>query len=292
MTIDSEARIEVLYLDEPNTYERVHYGHELTHAVIHQIEPGHRHLKLLEEGIAEALDQSERDLHVVYAQSIRAKKLSVADAVRSVPEDATSPSYPKAGSFVRCLLSQSPDPARFQSFWRQMRVNWKGSTPSGFDGAALDADGIDAMTDVALKTSYGIDLATLRARWKAELERRLSEPPVVPSTEDVAAITKLFAARDAAISSRDASAYRATLDGFYCRDGWLDDERAERSRKEANGAEVASRILEVLDTGIKNYPTVHVRFEERRSEEGRETTTERSAILEKFAVGYRFLRFD
>lgn len=71
-----QGSIQVLYLDHPQTYERIHYGHEVTHVAAYNIDLNHRyHLELLEEGLAEFFDGSGRNYHQVFVQYCFAYKL-------------------------------------------------------------------------------------------------------------------------------------------------------------------------------------------------------------------------
>lgn len=286
--LPERAEIAVLYLDGADSYEKRRYGHELMHVLSHQIDPAHRyHVKILDEGIAEVMDHSGRDSHLAAAQELRATRQVSPEASLEAyltfdDDDVLGARYGKAGSFVKRLLDVDPDPARFRAFYADLWQKWAGDSPFAPDGAELTGAKLNAVVDDALTARYGTDLATFRAGWRSAVQAHLDAPAATVSAGDRAEIEALFARRDAAISSGDAGGYRATMEAFYC-DRVTEEERAEVAAKAATGAPTRTTVKEILETGIKNYPTVQVSFVEETSGNARD----RVAWLERFPVGWR-----
>lgn len=271
------SRVEVLYLDAPDSYERVQYGHEMTHVVAQHLDFDRQHLPLVNEGVAEMFDQSGRDLHRAFAQAIRVSGKTIAEAIATSEKESVVADYPKGGSFVKRLFERDPSPSSFRAFFRDVRVT----------GQSLDGAAVDAMLDAALQKSYGLDLATFRREWMAILEPLVATPTLVPP-EDAAAITTVIETRHRALAERDAPLFRSTMEGFYCTPEWDDAKReafaVEAVTKPASSNEAPPQILEILDTGLVNYRTAAARVTD-----GQKI---RTIVLEKFPdpIGYRIKR--
>ena len=234
-----DARIEALYLDGDDSYERVRYGHEVTHVLTWLLDPKHGpHFKLIDEGLAEAFDQSGRDLTAVFANELLATDRTVADATAFNNDDVFGRNYAKAGSFVQMLLALDSDPAKLARFYARCR--WD---------TDFDASGLTARIDANLVAVYGIDLAGFRARWTAALERARERGPVLVSQRDADELSALLAKRDRALAERDPSLLAETTEHFYCsgsaRNRWV----------LANVPSGHSTLVRAFDTGIKNYST-------------------------------------
>jgi len=283
-TDPATGNMEVLYLPDEDTYEHQRYGHELTHAIIHGLDPDHDgHLKLVDEGIAELFDQSGRDLHADFVQDMRMHGEALEKGTEIDDADARVESYPKAGSFMTLLREIDPRAQPFGAFYRAVAVVYKGGTTSTLDGRSPPP--IRAMLDSALRAHYGLGLEELRTRWRARLAPYFEKPARGVSTADRAAIEALFSARDDALRRGDARAYRATMEGFYC-DRGTDAVRMGAARRAVAGApQVHSRVRELFDAGVVNYPQVVVAYDEQEGER----VTPHGARVEKFPVGWRLV---
>ena len=148
-----------------------------------------------------------------------------------------------------------------------------------------EARRLEVVFDQRLRATYGFDLTALRARWIAALEAELAEPSVAVPEEDRAAIARMLALRDDALTRGDALLYRALMEGFYC-DRTSDSARAKRAHKmTAQRRPGTSTLVHLVDLGIKNYRYAYVVFD--RSWNG--GTRRIEATLERFPVGWRFL---
>jgi hypothetical protein len=282
-TFMREARIEVIYPDDPESYEHKRWGHELTHAIeaILDDSPGN-HPNLVDEGLAEYFDQSERDLHLAFAQEIRSSDRSLDEAIRMDAREIDDVKYGKAGSFVRRLFESNRDPERFKAFYRAVGMVWRNGAWKSRSGAALDTAGYELLLDGALRAHYDVDLATFTAQWHDTVAPYLERPATSVSAEDAAAIKALFAGRDHAVTTGNASAYRATMEGFYC-DQWSDAARMREAERQANGDRVTTFVEEIVDNGLINLPTALVRVREERA--GHVET--RWSTVEHYGVGWR-----
>jgi hypothetical protein len=104
---------------------------------------------------------------------------------------------------------------------------------------------------------------------------------------DRSAIEALLAAREDAIRARDRDGYRPVLGAFHC-DKVPEDERMRDAEREANGDDVRTHIVEILDLGLKNVRHAAVRFVEERRGEPRK----RVASLERYPIGWRIVSIE
>lgn len=284
-----QGRIQVLYLDDPQTYERSRFGHELTHVAAYNLDPDHPyHLMLIDEGLAEFFDQSGRNYHQAFVQECMAYGLDVATAIELNEDDVFARSYPKTASFIANLFGIDPDKDKFKAFYSGCYMTLSGNTPYAPDNERLNGAKLVEIIDSQLVAHYGITLEQFNEWWLEELTPLLDEEPLRLSQEDIDEIKQLFAVRDKALSEGDADLYRSTMEGFYC-DQWADSERMARAKRMTHdAAPVQSKVIEVFDMGIKNHPTALVHFE--RTVNGK--TEIIKAWVEHFPVGWRVLSAD
>jgi hypothetical protein len=271
-----QARIEALYLDGEDTYEHVHYGHELTHVLAWRMDPSRaQHLRIIEEGLAEVFDQSGRDLDRELANQEVAAGHAPTQAIAFRDEDAAfAVDYAKAGSFMQTLLAIDPDPAKLAQFYKRSR--WDRD---------LDAKSLSQLIDSNLAAVYGIRLAALQARWAQDLERAAARGPVLVPPEDAEQLAALVAFRDRAIANHDPALLRATVEGFYC-DVVSDRERERRVRAMlATAPPGRSTLVQAFATAIKNYPTAILVID--RTQAGQ--THRVHAFAERFPIGWRLV---
>lgn len=248
------ATLQILYLDDPESYERKHYGHELMHVMAYHLdEPNQRHWRILEEGLAEFFDQSGRDLHQVYFQECQGYGLPLASALAFNRSDTLGHDYGKAGSFVSQLFSLDDDPDTFKALYRDCRQSWQGDTPITPEGVELTGPVMEEILDTLLQQHYGVSFADFRAAWLDTLQAYGPEDIRRPSEEDQNQIKSLMATRDDAIRSQNSELLRATMEGFAC------DITTDQQRSEAVAADLhvvderLSTVTEVYDFGLRNY---------------------------------------
>ena len=281
----AEGRIEVLYLDAPDSYEKNQYGHEVTHVVAFHLDPNHYfHLKLIDEGIAEFFDQSGRNFHQGFVQECRAYERDLTDVLQLNEEDIYAYSYPKAASFIQNLFDIDPDPDKFRAFYNGCYMHWSGDRPLAPGGEILDAEKLEEIIDSQLRKHYSITLYQFNEMWLDELMPFLENEPLRPSQEDNNEIKYLFAVRDKALSEGNADLYRSTMEGFYC-DRVSDKERMEQAERMTSfPSPVQCKVIEVFDMGIKNYPVAVVHYERKIKGENKILR----AWVEHYPVGWRF----
>lgn len=281
-----KAEIHVLYMDQPQTYERIHYGHEVTHVAAYQIDLDHLyHFRMLEEGLAEFLDGSGRNYHQAFVQECFAYMLDLETAVLLNQDDVLSKSYAKAGSFIQNLFEIDADADKFKAFYRgcYMSYSWN-ETPLGPDNQYLDAQKLIQFIDGQLREHYGITLDQFNNQWLTKLTPMADNGPVFLPVDDIYEIQQLFAIRDQAISENNPELYRSTMEGFYC-DIWTDSERMSIANYATSGLPpVKSNLIEVFHLGIRNYPYALAHFE--KNVDGNTETY--NAYLEHYPVGWRF----
>jgi hypothetical protein len=281
-----KAEIQVLYMDHPQTFERIHYGHEVTHVAAYNIDYDHLyHFRIIEEGLAEFFDRSGRNYHQVFVQECFAYKLDLETAIQLNEDDIVCKSYAKAASFIQNLFEISPDADKFKAFHNgcYMFYSWD-ETPLGPDNQYLNVQKLIQLIDSQLEEHYGITLNQFNNLWLTKLTPLAANGPIYLPAGDINEIQQLFAIRDQAISEGSPGLYRSTMEGFYC-DILTDRERmliAEQATYEL--PPVKSNLIEVFDLGIRNYPYALAYFE--KNVNGNTETFK--AYLERYAVGWRF----
>jgi hypothetical protein len=282
-----KAYIQVLYMDQPQTFERIHYGHEVTHIAAYNIDPDHLyHFRILEEGLAVFLDGSGRNNHQVFVQECFAFKLDLETAIQLNQEDVLCRSYAKAASFIQNLFEISSDADIFKAFYSgcYMFYSWE-ETPLGPDNQYLNAQKLIQLIDSQLRENYGITMNQFNKQWLTKLTPLAENGPIYLPADDIAEIQQLFAIRDQAISENNPELYRSTMEGFYC-DILTDSERMLIAQFATHGLPpVKSNLIEVFDLGIRNCPYALAFFE--KNINGIIETFK--AYLERHAVGWRFL---
>lgn len=279
-------RIEVLWLPGEGAYERVRFGHELAHVLSAAVDGRPRHLPLLNEGLAELLDGSGRDLHAAYVAAGRAEGLGDAALAAFGPEDVWGRHYGRAGSFVRLLVDRYGRSA-FLDLWRAAAVagDDPGRTTLG-DPVSDDAD-LEAALDHLLRETVGDDLETVRRAWAEALAPYLAAPAPRLAAADLAGIRAVLRAADRAVAADDPGAYRAALEGFYC-DGVPEASRAHRAEAEVAAApRVETQVLAAYPVGVRNYPEVIVEAVRHERRLDQETSRAVRYWLERFPVGWR-----
>jgi hypothetical protein len=195
--LNDGAGVSVNYFDFSPSFERSHYGHELTHAIAFHLAGRHQDLPILSEGLAEFLDQSGRDMHDVAAACVRIRGQRT--ALRVDPGTDLDYSdwpgqcgYEKAGSFVRFLVEAYG--------WERFLALYKATaqTEHGFPGDRLVE--FERLIDAA----YATPLETLERGWNAALSPHYRKTLPRLAAEDEAAVRELFAKQDQAAAVHDA----------------------------------------------------------------------------------------
>jgi hypothetical protein len=280
------AEIHVLYLDQPQTYEQIHYGHEVTHIAAYYLDIDHLyHFRILEEGLAEFFDASGRDYHQVFVQECFAYNLDLESAIQLNEDDVLCRSYAKAGSFLQHLFEMDPDIDKFKAFYKAcyMSYSWD-ETPLDPDDHYLNAPRLILFIDRGLREHYGITLEQFNELWIRKLTPLAQNGPVYLPADDINEIQQLFAIRDQAISEGSSELYRSTMEGFYC-DILSDNERMYIAMYTISGLPpVQSNLIDVFDMGIRNFPYAIALFE--KNVNGNIETYR--AYLEHYPLGWRF----
>jgi len=228
----------VNYYDFTPCYEKIHFGHELTHAISARLVKSH--LALLSEGLAEYLDQSGRDLHASFSHHSRIFDHRV--PFRMEREDVIDQRdysrylllYTKGGSFVKFLVEGSG--------WKRFRDFYRATANLGI---------LHPLEDFAKKYKeiYGEELVIAEARWNAVLAPYCTafELPRLAKSDD-AAVRSLFAEQDAAASLHDATRIASTYDRLNRK---MNSQFEATMNYYANGL-VSTELQDVFDLGIKN----------------------------------------
>lgn len=278
-------RYEVVYSGEADSYEVTRPGYLMTQVLSAKLAPEGRHqLPILERGLAELLDQSGRDLHDAYAGQIRVAGAPHRSAVELVDDDVRGMRSEAAGSLVQ-LIVEHHGMETLLGLLRDTAAPWAQSCYRDASARCIETGAqLAARLDTALERWTGERWNALQRSWMQRLDERLKLAVQPVGAEDLAAVTQLIRGADAAFAARDAEAYRATMDGFYC--GWADDKkRSETARAIVeDGESVRTQVVAVHPTSVKNFPTMRVEVR-RHAADG--ATSTRLVDVEHFPVGWR-----
>jgi hypothetical protein len=248
-------RYEVVYTGHGNGYESVRYGHELTHVLAHRLEPSHSlRLGVLVEGLAEYLDQSDRDLHAAYANNLVAGVETRARLTRFEDSDVSGANHGRAGSLVKFLIERY-GMAAFVDIYERAFLEWSDDCYGnpGF-GCVATGDDVAGFLDVLIEQTTGEQWVEVEPKWRDVVSSALRSRRPGVSNADRQQIAALFGQMDVAMASNDPAAYRATMEGFYCdSDGEQTRMAIARRAVEAYG-EVESTLLNVVSVGVKSFP--------------------------------------
>ena len=246
--------VSVIYFDFSPCYEKVSYGHELTHALSWRLLGGRHSVPLLAEGLAEYLDQSGRDLHEWLSYKSRildyGGRFSAEDADLAYGKEFSSLSYTKAGSFVKCLVEWGGR-EKFLELYAASRA--VGLLPRGERSRVF--------SEKFFKV-YGVTLKSVETGWNVAIEAFGGKAlPRLPVSEE-AGVRELFAAQDAAVAAEDAVAFSATYDRL----GRRKIRHFEGNLNFYMAKLLETQVAEVYDLGVKNGRRCLVRVKRRFSD--------------------------
>lgn len=249
-----QDRIEVVYTGATDGYETVRVGHEITHVLGYYLAVGQpTRVKILDEGLAEQLDQSGRDLHRAYAEQLIAGIENRTYVAALEDSDTWGANYGRAGSLVQYLNAAHGEDA--VSTLLQATAMIAGQSCHATFGCLRDAQELAAFLDSALRSTLHVTWDEVRAGWLAEVEAALALAPSTLPSGDEAEIRALIGWTDAAISGDDAALYRATMEGFYCDWGGEAMRQDIASRTVTAFSASQSQVWAVYPTGTRNFTT-------------------------------------
>ncbi|MDH5673147.1 MAG: hypothetical protein OEZ06_13410 [Myxococcales bacterium] len=253
----SQGRYDVIYTGVEGSFERVRYGHELTHVLAAALPRDDSYpLPFLNEGLAELLDQSGRDHHLEYAQKLAANVETRTRMVELEKTDVWGSNYGRAGSLLR-LLRDRHGMSAVVRLLAVTSVGWRSGCYFHAElGCISDEHQLRNLLDHGLRQVLELDWEQLQDQWRQPVEAALAGVTQV-SARDRDAIAGILRVMDAAIGSDDAPLYRSTMEGFYC--NWLDDrgrmELAARAVRAYGHTE--TRLVAAYPIGIKNFETAY-----------------------------------
>lgn len=285
MAFPGSDRYEVIYTGDPLSYEGAHYGHELTHVLAYYLEPGGvRSLAILEEGLAEYLDQSERDLHHAYIDKLLAGIEDLEHWDNIEDGDVWGWNYGRAGSLVTYLVEEYGMDS-FLDIYRKAKIGWSNGCwrhePTGCLGGAAS---VIAAIGWSVEQVTGDTWTDVQHGWSAVVSSYIEQGPTEMSAHDWAEIQRVIQAMDQAVNCDDWAVYRSAVDGFYC------DWRSEAGRVTLSERMVdkhdqfESTVLALYPIGTRNYPEAVALVQRTDSTGG---TVEIRLRLEKFQEGWR-----
>ena len=282
-----QDRIEAVYTGTADSFEVKQHGLLLTRTLEYYLDATQtRRHPFLAAGLAEALDQSGRNLHDAYALRIRAGIENRTRMVSLESTDLTGRNTGRAGSLVKYLIDQYGMATFIDIYKATALTSVQGcANKSATYGCISTATNLTTMLDGIFQAKLGKTYAQVAAGWKAEVDARmaLAKGVNLPSA-DQAAIKNLVNLMDQAIETGDAAAYRSTMEGFYCE--WQGEagrqDIANRTVDTYQGS--TSYVMRIYATGIQNFTTARV-LVRRIDEKGLLSFHTLSA--EKFPQGWR-----
>lgn len=256
-----QDRLEAIYTGAPDSFEVKQVGHLLTRVLDYHIDPAStRRHPFLGAGLAEALDQSGRDLHDAYALRMRAGLENRTRMVSLESSDLTGRNIGKAGSLVRFLVDQY-GMATFIAIYKDTALTTvQGcSTKSATYGCISSAAALTTMLDGIFQARLGQTYAQVAAAWKAVVDARMALARGVNLTAaDQTALKNLVNLMDQAIETADPAVYRSTMEGFYC--DWQGEAGRQDIARRAVETYQGSRsyVMRIYPAGIQNFTTARV----------------------------------
>ena len=246
--------VSVVYFGFSPCYEKVSYGHELTHALSWRLLGGRHSVPLLAEGLAEYLDQSGRNPHEWLSYKSRifsvGAKFRVEAADLAYGNGYAGLSYTKAASFVKHLV-ESGGREKFLELYAVSRE--AGLLPRGERSRVFSEKFFEV---------YGVTLKSVETGWNVAIEAFSGKAlPRLPPVDE-AEVRKLFAAQDAAVAAGDAAAFAATYDRLGRRKIRYFEGNTDFYMTKL----LETQVAEVYDLGVKNGRRCLVRVKRRFSD--------------------------
>ncbi len=288
VAFEDEGRIEVIYTGAADGFESVRYGHELSHVLADRlVGDGRQGLRILDEGVAEMLDQSRRNRHDSYLREARAFSARAADDLTAFDAgDIWGRQHERAGSLAQYLVDTFGWGTMVELF-EATAVSWdQGCYRHPTVGCVDSPEKLAAVLDAGLRAVAGTGWQSVRAGWAEALaDARLNLADTTLTAADRSAVRSLLAHMDHAMTAGDAAEYRTTLDGFYCDWGGEPERQRIAAKATSGGAEVQSKLLELQDIDMTNFPGA-IALVERTDDSG--ATQEMLLWLERLPeVGWR-----
>jgi len=264
--------ISVVYFGFSPSYEEASYGHELAHALSYRLLGGKHSVPLLAEGLAEYLDQSDRDLHEWLSYKSRilgyGGRFRIESADLAYGAGFSSLSYTKSGSFVKWLV-ESGGREKFLKLYALARRT----------GALSQEERLDVFKD-KFSEVYGTSLEGAEVGWSAAVSAFGGKAlPRLPALEE-AEVRELFTAQDAAVAAKNAGAFASTYDRLGRRKIRYFDGNLTFYMEKL----LETRVEDVYDLGVKNGRRALVRVKRRFSDL---TTRPIDCYVEKLEDGWK-----
>ncbi len=257
VAFEEAARIEVIYTGAPGGFESVRYGHELTHVLAIRLLPtGYRGLRILDEGLAEMLDQSRRDRHDSYMRRLRAFGPELAaDPTELNSDDVSGRNHARAGSLAQYIADRFGWDALVDLFVATA-VTWdRGCYRHPAVGCVDSPTRLAQVLDDGLRTVVGARWESVRTGWAAALsEARRGLGETLLSNADTSDVRALLAHMDRGMNLGDVAEYRSTLEGFYCDWGGEPERARIADTATASGAGTHTELVELYDIDMSNFP--------------------------------------
>jgi hypothetical protein len=236
-TLPEARMIGLAYVADEGSYEKVNIGHELTHAIEHDLLPrGRRVPPYLREGIADYLCLSGADMHQRLGGFLRAGM--VEDPFMLTDDKLNSADYMESASLVQFLIATFGT-AAFLSLYRATAVLGKGEAMTVPDFESL------------MGRYVGIDCTSMQNLWKSEVLGLISGQEARNETprEDWVEIQGLLRRMEQVTrEGSDAELLLLYSSDFYYRTPEQERDLALRHRESCRGFTAADMEIHSLGT--------------------------------------------
>ena len=280
-----QDRYEVVYTGAADSFENVRVGNLLTRTLEYHIDPANtRRLPLLSAGLAEVLDQSNRNLHDAYAQRLIAGVETRVRVSSFESSDLGARNAGRAGSLVRFMIDRYGMATFLDIFKGSTLTSVSGcSAKNATYGCITTPAALTNMLDGLLQANTGESWETFAGAWHAQVTARIAKVSLAMPTADSDAIKNLVNLMDQGIVTNDAAVYRSTMEGFYC--DWAGEAgRAEIAQRAIALGSAKTQTQRIYPTGVQNFTTARMLL--RRTDE-RGAVSYHVASAEKFPQGWR-----
>jgi|GEM_PF-1779788 len=271
-TIPEARMIGLAWLPDLESYERIHYGHEITHALEYDLfPPGKNVPPFLREGIADYLSGAGFDMHRRLRGFIDMEMVSEPFVIGD--EKLNSAEYMESGSLVQHLV---------EAFGRTAFLSFYKASASLGKSEEMTRSSLSSL----FSSTLSCDIDTVERLWTERFGPYITERSEirVPADEELEILTMLQAAEKAA-DERDRSKLLSLYSSdFYYRDSGDDEELLSRHFSLPSG--FSTERIECIPLGTWGYgKTVGVKA--KRTENKGDSGHEWCFLVEKLFGSWR-----
>lgn len=275
--IPDAQMVGLAYFEDEQSYEKIHYGHEITHLLEYFfLSENMRVPPFLREGIADYLSQSNDDMHNRMIGFLNIGLIKSPFEMND--EKINSPEYMESGSFVKLIIDKFGKEI-FLNLYNEMAVLSKDEKMTQSDFSNI------------LSETLGLTLPAFENMWKEELKTYSKPLKQCQSEISSEELIKLFDTMDNAVKTGDSG----LILRFYSNDFYHMSKEMEHNiiKKHIESAKnYKTESIELFDLGTWCYgKTIAVKSKRHKSdtkEPSVKKEEKRFYLLEKLWGEWRF----